>query len=56
MKGYFEGWYLKQQTQEDTVAFIPAFHKDATGKAGASLQVITKENSYTANFKQFLYN
>ena len=23
---YFEGWYLKHQSGEDTVCFIPAFH------------------------------
>lgn len=56
MRGYFEGWYLKQQAGEDTVAFIPAFHKDSAGKTEASLQVITKESSCSVPFRQFFYD
>lgn len=48
--GYFEGWYLKQQNQSETVALIPAFHADSAGKASASLQVITNARSYKMDF------
>ena len=38
---YFEGWYLKQQNNAQTVALIPAFHADERGRTSASLQIIT---------------
>lgn len=50
LRNYFEGWYLKQQNQEETVALIPAFHADSAGKASASLQVITATQSYNIDF------
>jgi hypothetical protein len=49
-RGYFEGWYLKQQTQTDTVALIPAFHVDRVGRASASLQVITDRQAFHLDF------
>ena len=49
-RSYFEGWYFKQQNEEDTVALIPAFHVNATGQASASLQVITNEGSCYVSF------
>jgi len=30
-RSYFEGWYLKHQNAERTVAVIPAFHLDKKG-------------------------
>ncbi len=42
---YFEGWYLKHQNEEETVAFIPAFHGDR-----ASLQLITDSGVYRAEY------
>lgn len=42
-RGYFKGWYFKQQNDTDTVALIPAFHTDDCGNSSASLQVITAE-------------
>lgn len=51
-RGYFEGWYLKQQNRADTVALIPAFHVDAKGKASASLQVITGTRAYKIDFRR----
>lgn len=45
-RSYFEGWYLKQQAGSDTVALIPAIHRDETGRASASLQVITGAESF----------
>lgn len=47
---YFEGWYLKHQNSRDTLALIPAVHTDQRGRRSASLQVITNEGSYTAQF------
>lgn len=45
-KEYFEGWYLKHQKGEKTVAFIPAFHIDEAGRWSASIQIITEKGSY----------
>nr|WP_243108402.1 tocopherol cyclase family protein [Maliibacterium massiliense] len=47
---FFEGWYLKHQQGEHTVAFIPAFHVDAQGKKSASLQVVTDEGAWNLTF------
>lgn len=44
-KPYFRGWYFKLQNQEETIAFIPAKHTDA------SLQIITKNTSYCVPFE-----
>lgn len=49
-KSYFEGWYLKHQCGEETVAFIPAFHVDSEGKRSASLQIVTKEIARRIDF------
>lgn len=45
MKGYFEGWYFKQQNRDVAMALIPAVHRDKIGKWSASLQVITSDKS-----------
>lgn len=42
---YFEGWYLKHQKGEATIALIPAFHIDESGKWSASIQIITDKGS-----------
>lgn len=39
-RSYFEGWYLKQQNETETVALIPAYHVDGNGAPSASLQVV----------------
>lgn len=49
-RSYFEGWYLKQQSQGQTVAFIPAFHINESGVYSASLQIITEQESIQAAF------
>ncbi|WP_283608258.1 hypothetical protein [Faecalispora anaeroviscerum] len=49
-RGYFEGWYFKQQNGIDTVALIPAFHTDCRGNCSASLQVITNEQALNVDF------
>lgn len=38
--GYFKGWYFKCCTENETVAFIPAYHR-TNGQTTASLQIIT---------------
>lgn len=43
---YFEGWYIKHQNKGRTIAFIPAFHVNETGKKSASLQVVTDTEAY----------
>lgn len=59
-KSFFEGWYVKHTAGDQTVALIPAYHVDENGKASASLQVITKENSYfipyrSREFRAFIH-
>lgn len=46
LSGYFEGWYLKHQKGDATIAFIPAFHRDEKGNWSASIQIITENGSY----------
>ena len=44
---YFEGWYLKHQNRRgQSLALIPAFHIDGTGRRGASVQVISEQGSW----------
>lgn len=52
---YFEGWYLKQQNGTETVALIPAFHRNEQGEPSASLQVITDTKTYHINFPAHLF-
>ena len=47
---YFEGWYIKQQNEEDVIAMIPSFHIDAFGMKSANLQIITKDGAYSCSF------
>jgi len=49
-RGYFEGWYFKQQNKSESVALIPAFHVDSAGRASASLQVITGSQAYHLDY------
>ena len=44
---YFEGWYLKHHSlQGQTLALIPAFHINSEGRRTASLQVISRDESW----------
>jgi hypothetical protein len=48
---YFEGWYLKFETKtKRALAVIPAFHTDGTGRAEASIQVITDSGSWNCRY------
>jgi len=49
-EGYFEGWYLKHQTAEQTVALIPSHHIDKRGNRSTSIQVITQRGSHRFEF------
>lgn len=45
MKAYFEGWYLKHQGKDGTLAVIPAWHVDKNGQPFASVQVVTEQET-----------
>lgn len=49
MHGSFYGWYLKCQSDTQTLAVIPAVHKSG-GKHACSIQVITDSDAWTAVF------
>ena len=50
---YFEGWYLKHQTQQgQTLALIPAFHIDGVGHRTASLQVISSNAAWWLEYPE----
>lgn len=47
---FFEGWYLKHQKGGRMLALIPAYHRDAAGRPSASLQVVTGDRAWAADF------
>lgn len=49
-RAYFEGWYFKQQNEEEVLALIPAYHTDAKGNPSASLQVISQAGSFQVEY------
>lgn len=50
---YFEGWYLKHQSRcGQSLALIPAFHMDHTGRRSASLQVIANSGSWWLEYPE----
>ena len=49
MHGFFYGWYLKCQSDKQTLAVIPAVHK-AGKKRTCSVQIITDDNAWTVTF------
>lgn len=54
MKGYFYGWYLKCQSDTQTLAMIPAFHR--AGRAcTCSIQFITEKESWTVSFSDNMF-
>ena len=50
MGAYFEGWYVKQQSEDGVVAFIPALHTAPDGGKTASLQIVTPGASYNVPY------
>ena len=49
MDGFFYGWYLKCQSDTQTLAVIPAIHNTGN-KRTCSIQVITDEDAWTVMF------
>lgn len=50
MPGYFNGWYLKCQSATQTLAVIPAIHRERKNACTCSIQVITEENAWVVPF------
>lgn len=53
-KDYFKGWYFKCCTDNQTIAFIPAFHI-RSHKETASLQIITNDAAFNIPFNFLKY-
>lgn len=51
---YFKGWYFKCSNKENTISFIPAYHRNGYHET-ASLQIITDENAYNIPFEYLSY-
>lgn len=54
MQDYFYGWYLKCQSNTQTLAIIPAVHQ-SNGKRSCSIQIITSADMASANFPAWTY-
>lgn len=48
-KDYFKGWYFKCSNDAQTIAFIPAFHRNGHNET-ASLQIITDDAAFNLPF------
>ena len=53
-KGYFQGWYFKCCNGDQTVAFIPAYHRSHRSTS-ASLQIIADDSAYNIPFQRLEY-
>lgn len=53
-KNYFQGWYFKCSSKENTIAFIPAYHC-TDGHKTASLQIITDDCALNVPFESLYY-
>lgn len=49
MYAFFYGWYLKCQSDTQTLAIIPAIHESENHES-CSIQIITEQNAWTADF------
>lgn len=49
MQEFFYGWYMKCQSETDTLAVIPAIHRTKHYRT-CSIQFITDDSVYTARF------
>lgn len=49
-KGYFEGWYFKNQFKDNSISFIPGINIKADGQKYSFIQIITKNDSYSINY------
>ena len=54
-KSFFEGWYFKQQSKENSIALIPGINISKDESKYAFIQIITEEKAYNVNydFKDF---
>ena len=50
MGGYFYGWYLKCQSEGQTLAVIPAVHRTGRRRT-ASIQIITEDGAWIVPFR-----
>ncbi|MDP4120540.1 MAG: tocopherol cyclase family protein [Bacillota bacterium] len=50
MNKYFKGWYFKIQNEHQTAALIPAMHIDGDSQKSCSIQIITKNSSWSILF------
>lgn len=55
MDGSFYGWYLKCQSDKQTLAVIPAVHRTGR-KRTCSIQIITNDNAWTIAFPAEAYH
>lgn len=53
-KNYFKGWYFKCSNENQTIAFITAYHRSGN-KETASLQIITDRAVYHIPFDSLIY-
>lgn len=49
-KAYFEGWYFKNQFENNIISFIPGINIKANGEKYSFIQIITKDKSYNINY------
>lgn len=49
MRNYFYGWYLKCQSENQTLAVIPAVHRSGQ-KRSCSIQFITKDHAWNVDY------
>lgn len=49
MRNYFYGWYLKCQSETQTLAVIPAVHRSGQ-KRSCSIQFITKDHAWNVDY------
>ena len=54
MRDYFYGWYMKCQSDTQTLAVIPAVHRNKQQRT-CSIQIITNENVWKAVFSGDLF-
>ncbi len=52
---YFKGWYFKCSNKENTIGFIPAYHRSDNMET-ASLQIITDDEAYNIPFDYMSYS
>lgn len=55
MSDYFCGWYFKCQSNDHTVALIPAYHENGVERA-CSIQLITDENAWTVSLTIYYFH